>query len=304
MPDEQQVAGPATIDWTAEDAPIDTLKVRLVSGAVNIVGSSTPGARLEVRDIKGPPLRVSREQGTLTVAYEDLSWHGFLGWLDGGGSPLAHRMRRRRATVSLVVPAGTRVEVGVVDAAAVVSRIAGPVEVRSVSGDATLVGIAGEVRAGTVSGRVEAQAVSGDLSFNSVSGELTVIDGGSAQVRAASVSGDILVDLVPAARAAEVTVNSVSGDAALRLPESADLEVEAHTTGGPVSVAFEGLDVSGRWGARQVSGRIGRGRGKVRVTTVSGAVALLRRPPHADPDDSAPDDSAPDGSAPASGKVL
>ncbi|MEV6109099.1 DUF4097 family beta strand repeat-containing protein [Streptomyces sp. NPDC051940] len=283
MPSEQFLAEPATLTF---EPPVDALKVRLVSGAVNVVGSPEGGARLEVSRIEGPPLRVAVEDGTLTVAYEDLPWKGFLKWLDPKGW-------KRRATVTVTVPASARVEVGVVNAAAVVSGVAGAVDVQGVSGDITLVGCSGDVRADTVSGRLEAQAVSGELRFNSVSGELTVVDGRCGLVQADSVSGDMVVDLVPAARAAEVTLSTVSGDAALRLPGSADLEVEANTASGSVSCAFDSLHVGGSWGTRRVSGRIGAGRGKVRVNTMSGAVALLRRPPQDDPDD-----------APANEKVL
>ncbi|MQY13655.1 hypothetical protein SRB5_38050 [Streptomyces sp. RB5] len=278
MPSEQLLAEPTTLTF---DPPVDALKVRLVSGNVNVVGSPDPGARLEVTALEGPPLRVALADGTLTVAYEDLPWQGFLKWLDRKGW-------KRHAVVSLVVPAGTRVELGVVDATAVVSGIAAPIAVQGVSGDTTVVGISGPVRADTVSGRLEAQAVSGELRFNSVSGELTVVDGGSPRVRADSVSGDMVVDLVPAARSAEVTLTSVSGDAALRLPEAADLEVEAHTASGAVSCAFESLRIAGQWGAKRVSGRIGQGKGRVRMNTVSGAVALLRRPPQDGPEPTVP----------------
>ena len=100
------------------DAQVSDLKVRIVSGTVNVVGVEEGSARLEVSEIEGPPLVVTEQGGTLTVAYEDLPWKGFLKWLDRKG-------RRRSAVVSLAVPAGTRVEVGVVDAGAVVSGIRG-----------------------------------------------------------------------------------------------------------------------------------------------------------------------------------
>src|SRR6185503_17559508 len=84
------------------DDPVTELHVRIVNGTVNVVGTAEVSARLQVSEIEGPPLVVTQENGTLTVAYEDLPWRGLLKWLDRKGW-------QRHAVVSLAVPAGTRV---------------------------------------------------------------------------------------------------------------------------------------------------------------------------------------------------
>ncbi|MFF1450628.1 DUF4097 domain-containing protein [Streptomyces sp. NPDC058274] len=254
------------------DAPVTALHVRIVNGTVNVVGTDESSARLEVSELEGPPLMVSQKGGTLTVAYEDLPWKGFLKWLDRKGW-------RRSAVVSLAVPASTRVEVGVVGAAAVVSGTDERVEVKGVTGDTTLVGVSGPVRVDTVSGNLEAQAVTGDLRFNSVSGDLTVVEGSGSSVRAESVSGSMIVDLDATGTPTDVQLSNVSGEIAIRLPHPADAEVEANTASGTVSSAFEDLRVGGQWGAKKITGRLGAGNGKLRAMTVSGSIALLRRPP-------------------------
>ncbi|MEU1011421.1 DUF4097 family beta strand repeat-containing protein [Streptomyces sp. NPDC005890] len=256
------------------DSPVRDLQVRIVNGTVNVVGTDDPTPRLEVSELEGPPLVVSQTGTTLTVAYDDLPWKGFLKWLDRKG-------RRRSAVVSLAVPADTRVEVGVVGAAAVVSGIRGPAVIQGVTGDTTLVGVSGPVRADTVSGSLEAQAVTGDLRFHSVSGDLTVVEGSGTSVRAESVSGSMIVDLDPDGPT-DIGLTSVSGEIAIRLPHPADAEVEANTASGTVSNAFDGLRVHGQWGAHKITGRLGAGTGKLRATTVSGSIALLRRPPRDD----------------------
>src|SRR4051794_12342440 len=263
------------------DDPVTTLHIRIVSGTVNVVGTDEGSARLEVSEIQGPPLAVTLDGDTLTVAYEDLPWKGFLKWLDRKGW-------RRSAVVSLAVPADTRVEVGVVSAAAVVSGVRGPSVVKGVNGDTTLVRLSGPVRADTVSGNLEAQAVTGDLRFNSVSGDLTVVEGSGPSVRAESVSGSMIVDLDPEGPT-DVQLTNVSGEIAIRLPHPADAEVEANTASGKISNAFDDLRVHGQWGAHRVTGRLGAGTGKLRATTVSGSIALLRRPEQGDePTDSTP----------------
>ncbi|MGW1720869.1 DUF4097 family beta strand repeat-containing protein [Streptomyces sp. NPDC002156] len=279
------------------DEPVTGLHVRIVNGTVNVVGTDEASARLEVSEIQGPPLVVTQEDGVLTVAYEDLPWKGFLKLLD-------RRAWQRNAVVSLAVPAGTHVEVGVVGAGAVVSGVDGPTVVKGVTGDTTLVGLSGPVRADTVSGSLEAQAVTGDLRFNSVSGDLTVVEGSGPSVRAESVSGSMIVDLDPEGPT-DVRLTNVSGEIAIRLPHPADAEVEANTASGTISNAFDGLRVHGQWGAHRVTGRLGAGTGKLRATTVSGSIALLRRPQR---EDESTDRTAPgDNSGPtdlANKKVL
>ncbi|MDN3250239.1 MULTISPECIES: DUF4097 family beta strand repeat-containing protein [unclassified Streptomyces] len=264
---EWSVAEPRKLTF---DESVSELQVRIVHGTVNVVGTDEGSARLEVSEIEGPPLIVTHQDGVLTVAYEDLPWKGFLKWLDRKGW-------RRNAVVSLAVPTSTRVEVGVVSAAAVVSGLEGRAEVKGVSGDTTLVSLAGPVRADTVSGNVEAQALAGDLRFNSVSGDLTVVEAGSS-VRADSVSGSMIVDLDPVGGPTDISLNSVSGEIAIRLPQPADAKVEANTASGSVSSAFEDLRVTGQWGAKRITGRLGAGNGRLKATTISGSIALLRRP--------------------------
>ncbi|MYR38479.1 DUF4097 family beta strand repeat protein [Streptomyces sp. SID4944] len=259
----------------AFDGPVTALQVRVVGGTVNVVGTDEPGARLEVSAVEGPPLLVTYEDGRLTVAYEDLPWQDLLRWLDPGG-------RRRSAVVSLTVPAAASVEVGVVGAGAVVSGIEGRTDVRGITGDITLVGLSGAVRGDSVSGSLEAQGVTGDLRFHSVAGDLTVVDGAGASVRAESISGDMVLDVEPSAAASDrptdIRLTTVSGEIAIRLPHPADARVEANTASGAVSNAFEDLRVGGQWGAKKITGTLGAGTGTLKATTVSGSIALLRRP--------------------------
>ncbi|HEY8983952.1 MAG TPA: DUF4097 family beta strand repeat-containing protein [Streptomyces sp.] len=258
----------------AFDEPVRELNVRIVSGAVNVVGTDDGSARLEVSAVEGPPLIVTHRDGVLTVTYKDLPWKGFLKWLDRKGW-------HRNAVVTLAVPADSRVAVGVVNASAVVSGIDGQATVQGVSGDTTLVSLSGPIRAETVSGNVEAQALTGDLHFKSVSGDLTVVEAGSS-VQAESVSGSMIVDLDPTAGPTAIALTNVSGEIAIRLPHPADTVVDANTTSGKVSNAFEDLRVKGQWGAKHITGRLGSGNGSLRATTVSGSIALLRRPPTAE----------------------
>jgi hypothetical protein len=87
----------------------------------------------------------------------------------------------------------------------------------------------------------------------------------------------MIVDLDPDGPT-DVRLSNVSGEIAIRLPHPADADVEANTASGSISNAFDGLRVHGQWGAHKITGRLGAGTGKLRATTVSGSIALLRRP--------------------------
>ncbi|MFJ9849831.1 DUF4097 family beta strand repeat-containing protein [Streptomyces sp. NPDC101150] len=261
---------------------VEALNIRMAGGTVNVVGTSDDGPpRLEIGEVHGDPLTVSYADGTLSVVYDDLPWK-FLKFLDRRGW-------NRRAVVSVTLPAAARVEVSAVGASAVVSGISGRTDIRGVSGDITLVGLTGRVRADTVSGSVETQSVTGEVRFHSVSGDLTMIGGGGS-VRADSVSGDMTLDLDPATKRADIALTTVSGEVAIRLPDPSDAEVEANTTSGTVTNAFDDLRVNGQWGTRQITGTLGAGTGRLKVTTVSGGLALLRRPAFEDHQDAAPAD--------------
>lgn len=277
MPDRSwQISEPRKLDFPG---PLEELQIRVVNGTVNVVGTEADTARVEIAELHGPPLTVTLEGGQLVVAYPDLPWQGFLKWFD-------RKNRRRDVVVSVSVPAQVRLTVGVVGASAVVSGIRGRTEVRGVSGGVTLVGLRGEVYADTVTGGVEAQALTGPLRMHSVSGDLTVIDGRGADVDADSVSGDMILDLGSAgdgsaapADAASVRLSTVSGAVAVRLPPSAGTSVHAGTHGGRLSSAFDELRVTGPAGAQQLTGTLGSGQGRLTASSVSGSVALLRRPP-------------------------
>ncbi|WP_418959084.1 DUF4097 family beta strand repeat-containing protein [Streptomyces tritici] len=268
---ERSVAEPGALTLTE---PVRHLRVRIVHGAVNVVGTEESATRVEVAELEGPPLVLTQEGGTLTIGYDDLNWKGLLKWLDPKGP-------RRRAVVSVAVPAGADVEVATVSAEAVVSGIRGGTDVRGVSGDTTLVGLSGPVRAESVSGGLEAQSVTGALRAHSISGDVTLVEGAGASVKAETVSGALVIDLDPRLMdgpPADIRLTSVSGEVAIRLADPADTTVEANTTGGSLSSAFEDLRVGGQWGSKSLTGTLGAGRGSLKATTVSGSIALLRRP--------------------------
>jgi Putative adhesin len=248
---------------------LDRVVVKLVAGAVSVVGGDDRPT-LEVSELDGPPLRVRQDGGTLTIDYERPGRRGPLAWL-------SDMSQRRHAVLSLAVPRDCRADLRVVSASLMVGGLRAPVLARSVSGEITLAGLGGAAEAETVSGAVQASGITGDLSAHTVSGDLTVAEGGGS-VRARTVSGTVTLDL-KASGERDIRLSSVSGDLTVRLPGASDLDVKLQSTTGQVASAFEELEHERAPGRHAARGRLGAGTGRLRATSTSGHVALLRRAP-------------------------
>jgi hypothetical protein len=259
--------------WTV-DAPtaldfghVAALKVRVISGSVAVL-STDDRCCLDIDGISGQPLLVSHEDDILTVSYEDLTWDGLLGWLVP---------QRHSAVITVTVPADCPVQLGVVNAGAIVSGISARTSVKSVSGNITLDGVTGSVDATTVSGDIEAQGVGGQIGFNSVSGDLTLADGLVDRLDAKTVSGRITAD-IDLDCAGSVQVRTASGAVAIRLPGETSTQVDLRSAAGRVQSEFAGLSPGRPPASNALCGRLGTGgAGRVSVTTMSGQVTLLQR---------------------------
>jgi len=258
------VGTPTTLDFDQ----VTALRVRAISGSVAVL-STDERACLDIDSISGQPLLVSHSDGVLTVSYEDLTWEGLLGWL---------RPQRHSAAITVTVPKDCPVQLGVVNAGAIVSGIGATTSVKSVSGRVTLDGVTGTVEANTVSGDIEAQGVGGRIGFNSVSGDLTLADGSVGRLDAKTVSGRVTAD-IDLERDARLQVGTVSGAVAIRLPAETNALVALRSAAGQVQSEFAGLSPGRQPGANVLNGQLGRGEGvgKVSVTTMSGQVTLLQR---------------------------
>lgn len=246
------------------------LRVRLVSGTVAVLAAED-APRVDVESVTGQPLLVTHDAGILTVTYEDMTWDGVLGWL---------RPQRHQASVAITVPKECPTQVGIVNAAAVVTGMSARTSLKSVSGGITMDGVTGNVDANTVSGDLEAQDVDGDVRFKSVSGDLTIAGGSLKRLDAKTVNGRITAD-IDLAPASAVQAASVSGDVALRLPATVSARIDLRSASGRVETSFDGLASTRKPGTTSLAGTLGTGDGRLTVSTMSGTVTLLRRNPPA-----------------------
>ncbi len=259
--------------WTV-DAPmsldfddVTALQVRLIDGTVAVLATDDRPA-VVVSDVRGRPLQVSYEEGALTIGYEALSWERLLDWL---------KPAHDAAAITVTVPAHCPVQLGVVSAAAVVSGLSSGAAVKGVSSEITLDGVAGDVHADTISGALEGRDIDGAVRFKSVSGDLTLADSSLTRLEADNISGRVAADVSLAATGA-MRISTISGDVTLRLPAESDARVRLDSASGNVRSEFGSLRTATSPASHTVSGNLGGGSGIVSVSSVSGAVTLLRRP--------------------------
>jgi Putative adhesin len=247
---------------------VTELNVRLIGGTVAVLASDDRPS-LAVSELSGRPLLVTHEDGVLTVSYESLSWEGLLSLL---------KPRKDNAAVTIMVPTRCPIQLGVLSASAVVAGLHAGAAVKGMSGDITLDGVTGDVSAETMSGEVAACDIDGEIRFKSMSGGLTLAGGSVDHLAVDTLSGQVTAD-VSLSKEGSVRVSTMSGDVTLRLPADSDAKVRLQSTSGPVRTEFDSLRAVKAPVQHTVSGNVGAGTGHVSVTTMSGAVTLLRRAP-------------------------
>lgn len=273
------VTGPQIIE--VED--VRALRVALVGGRVDVVGRDEPGARIEVHHVAGRPLEVSLVDGELRVGYA-FTLGGWESWLER----LLSWRSADAADVHVAVPHDVAVRLGTVSAEGFLGDLAQGAHSATVSGTVVTDGTQGLLNVKSVSGDVVVRGHVGDLRANSVNGSVTA-SGAFAQAAVVTVSGAIALD---ATRAAGISLQTVSGDATVRLPDGHGVTVAARSLSGRVVV-----DGHARHGDGPVTGNVevvtGDGACRIQASTVSGHLTVLR----AAPADAGPGDARQEGTA-------
>lgn len=215
-----------------------------------------------------------------------------------------------RADVKIMVPAGRKVSVYLAAGEASVRNVEGDIVVDVHSANVTTQGTRGSLFLDTGSGRVSVTDAKGDVTLDTgsggvrvrdVAGRLLRIDSGSGSVDASGIAADILdvdsgsgsvrlsavrsrdvrldsgsgtVDFGLLARIERLIVDSGSGRITIRVPEDFGAEIEVESGSGGIDMGIP-VEVR-RWSRDRLSGKIGDGRGQIRIDSGSGAVRLIR----------------------------
>lgn len=245
------------------------LKVGLVGGQVDIIAHDEPGIRIEVGGVTVKDLRIESDGTRVEIDHPQLGWDNFLEVFRnfGSGGP--------RAEVSIAVPRGIALTLGVVSAGALVSGLANDARLNTVSGEIIVDTHRGDLTLNSVSGDVQVRELTGGVNANSVSGDVSVA-GSVRKATVDTVSGGIWVDAAGAVNT--ITLNTVSGNSTIRLEETLPANYVVRTMNG--STVIDGID-RGSGGPSSYSGSTGELAGSfvdVRANSVSGDLTVLRRP--------------------------
>lgn len=206
----------------------------------------------------------------------------------------------RGQKIDLYLAAG-RVEVSNVEGELLVDVSAAEVDVAGLKGSLVLDTGSGRVSVRDVTGNTDIDTGSGGILLDRVTGDILRIDSGSGGVEGTDInvrefnadigsgglrmyrmkapnvtaetgSGGILLELLSDVQ--RLDVETGSGGATIRLPATLNAEIEAETGSGGFSTDFE--ISTRRFSRNHVQGRIGDGRGRVRIEAGSGTVRLLK----------------------------
>lgn len=126
-----------------------------------------------------------------------------------------------------------------------------------VNGSLDIEGAEGDVKAACVNGRVKATGLMGE-------------------VRLSTVNGGVEATIARLDDAKGVSLNSVNGTIVLIIPANASAQVKANTVHGAITNDF-GLQVNdGEYVGHNLSGQIGSGGPRVRLSNVNGTISIKR----------------------------
>ena len=245
------------------------LKIGLVGGQVDVVAHDEPGIRIEVHGVTTKDLRIESDGTQIEIDHPQLGWDNFLEVFRnfGDGGP--------KAEVSVAVPRGIALTLGVVSAGALVSGLANDSRLNTVSGDIIVDTHTGDLSVNSVSGDVQIRDLTGALTANSVSGDVAVT-GSVRKTTIDTVSGAMWVDAT--GNVNTINLNTVAGNSTIRLEETLPANYVMRSMSGRVLV-----DGVTRGSSRPTSytGSAGELSGSfvdVRTNSVSGDITVVRQP--------------------------
>lgn len=261
-----------TSEWTVNEAKsfdvdgVTELKAGIVDGRIDILVHDSATTRVEVSQVRGEPIQVSFDGGTLRLSHRPQLAKG-LGLL--GIKGLSTGSSEEYAVVSIAVPEGTAVSLHTVNGDGMACGTA-RTSLDTVTGSIMADDTSGHLNINTVSGEAIVRHHTGTLAAKSVSGEVTA-SGFLDNIRLNTVSGDISLDLLGTAK--DLVSKSVSGDLTVRLPEELGIDLAAATATGKATV--NDLRFSSLGKISHTEPGTGPGTLTVRTNSVSGNISVF-----------------------------
>ena len=213
-----------------------------------------------------------REDGTFN---DD---HGNRGHRHFGGG---HRVRisshgrglDAHADLRVLIPAGKRVAAYLAVGKAFVTNVDGEIRVDVGSADVEASHTKGSLALDTGSGDVSVTDVAGDITLSTGSGDVRVTGMTGGHVKLDTGSGDVKLGLLT--RFESLDVDTGSGEVTIAVPTDFGAQVDIETGSGGIDLGGVPVTVT-RMENDHLTGKIGDGRGRMKIETGSGEVRLVK----------------------------
>jgi len=266
-------------DWSGDLAAGTTLRVFTTHGTVTVREASGRSARIHadvenaeqgeirfVTDRAGGGVRVCALNEGSTCNDNGVQSRGD-GWRGWG------RNRRGKANFTVEVPRGVVVQVSSGNGDVAVSGATADVHASSGNGDVRVGAGAVDVNASSGNGAVMVDGARGPVHASSGNGRVTVSTA-RGPVNASTGNGRVEVAIASGATG-DMEFSSGNGSIVLTLPSNFGAQLEASTGNGGFESDFP-VRMSGRISSHRVSGTIGQGGGRLRLSTGNGTITLRR----------------------------
>lgn len=247
----------------------DWVRIASPNGFIRITQATGGGDRVEIRadkDVRRGSVEdvgfvVRRGSGGVTVCavFDDEDECDSDG--DYRGHDRSHgwwNKHQVRVNFTVRIPAGVRVKAG------------------SGNGDVSIEGGGPEVLASSGNGRVTVEGASGPVDASSGNGDIRVTTS-LGPVTASSGNGSIDVSMDRLDGSPEMNFSTGNGRITVAVPEGFGAELVSSTGNGRVSVDFP-IQMRGRLDPSRIRGTIGKGGGRLVMSSGNGDLAIQRRP--------------------------
>ena len=264
-------------DWSGDLAPGATLRVYTTSGTVTVREASGRSARIraETENAEQGEIRFTTDRaggGIRVCALREGATCNENGIQSGRGDWRGRR-NRGRANFTVEVPRGVVVRVSSGNGDVAVSGATANVHASSGNGDVRVATGAANVNASSGNGEVMVDGARGPVHASTGNGRVTVRTA-SGPVNASTGNGRVEVAIASRA-AGDMEFSSGNGNIIVTLPSDFSAQIEASTGHGGFESDFP-LRVNGRVSSNRVSGTIGQGGGRMRLSTGNGTITLRR----------------------------
>jgi len=189
--------------------------------------------------------------------------------------PILSWVKNARVDYQLWIPKTISVQLESVSGTIQMQDQLNSVYAKTVSGNIKLNNIKGNTEVKTVSGKVSARQIKGDMRAGSVSGNLIFRGCEGIFSDLHSTSGDIEAELtVIDEDASSMSLNTISGDINLYLPDDASFNLYIKTVSGEINTKFKVLVESVK--KNQLQGEVGTGGIDIELRTISGDISLQK----------------------------